>query len=328
MDALGTIQTEDNTKSFDEVINSLLYNISKVYQNEMEDDDEDAFEKAARYLGKINLDCSNPPYTAPQKCKILIHTAQLYLAEEKFREAEIFVNKCRDLIQSKDMPELTKLKFWSSMAQVQDANQKYDLAAAGYLRLSEKIINPKESLEKLEQGMKCTILSPVGPQRSRLLAKFYKDERSSQLPGAKLVEKMFMERLIVKSDYEKFETTLAEHQMRGTKEGWTLLQKAIIEHNLLATSKIYVNIALADLAVILNVDIAGTENIAANMIANGRLTGKIDQSKGLLHFATAHVLESWDTNIETLCNSVNAIYEKVSLDHPDWTSQLVTALML
>lgn len=77
------------------------------------------------------------------------------------------------------------------MAQVQDANQKYHQAAAGYLRLSEKIINPKESLEKLEQGMKCTILSPAGPNRARLLAKFYKDERSAQLPGAKLVEKMY-----------------------------------------------------------------------------------------------------------------------------------------
>lgn len=77
------------------------------------------------------------------------------------------------------------------MAQVQDANQKYHLAAAGYLRLSEKIVNPKESLEKLEQGMKCTILSPAGPNRARLLAKFYKDERASQLPGAKLVEKMY-----------------------------------------------------------------------------------------------------------------------------------------
>jgi COP9 signalosome complex subunit 4 len=78
------------------------------------------------------------------------------------------------------------------MAQVQDANQKYHQAAAGYLRLSEKIINPKESLEKLEQGMKCTILSPAGPNRARLLAKFYKDERSTQLPGAKLVEKMYL----------------------------------------------------------------------------------------------------------------------------------------
>lgn len=78
------------------------------------------------------------------------------------------------------------------MAQVQDANQKYHLAAAGYLRLSEKIVNPKESLEKLEQGMKCTILSPAGPNRARLLAKFYKDERAAQLPGSKLVEKMYV----------------------------------------------------------------------------------------------------------------------------------------
>jgi COP9 signalosome complex subunit 4 len=67
----------------------------------------------------------------------------------------------------------------------------------------------------------------------------------------------FLERLIEKSDYEAFEGTLAEHQMRLTKEGWTLLQKAVIEHNLIAASKVYNNIALADLAKILNVNAEG-----------------------------------------------------------------------
>jgi len=316
------ILSENNTKLFEEVTNSLYYNISKTYQLEMEEEDEDAFEKAARFMGKINLDSTNQPYTSPKKCKILIHTAQLYLAENKYREAEIFVNKCRDLINAKEMPEMTKLKFWSAMAQVQDANQKYHQAAAGYLRLSEKIVNPKESLEKLEQGMKCTILSPAGPNRARLLAKFYQDERSTQLPGAKLVEKMFMERLIHKSDYEVFEGTLAEHQMRMTKEGWTLLRKAIIEHNLIATSKVYSNISMADLANILEVNVEGAENIAANMIAQNRLTGKIDQSKGLLHFDSAHVLQSWDANIDSVCGSVNSIYEKITQLHPEWANQV------
>jgi len=326
INSIDIILSENNSKLFEEVTNSLLYNVAKTFQGEMEDDDEDAFEKAAKYMGKINLDSTNQPYTPAKKCKILIHTAQLYLAEDKYREAEIFVNKARDLIQSKDVPEFTKLKFWSAMAMVQDANQKYHQAAAGYLRLSEKIINPKESLEKLEQGMKCTILSPAGPNRSRLLAKFYKDERSSQLPGARLVEKMFMERLIVKSDYEVFESTLAEHQMRLTKEGWTLLQKAVIEHNLIATSKLYVNITLSDLALILNVDAAGAENIAASMIAQGRLTGKIDQSKGLLHFVSAHVLQSWDANVETVCNSLNGVFEKLLSEQPEWTGQQILTL--
>jgi COP9 signalosome complex subunit 4 len=327
IESIDIILSENNSKLFEEVVNSLYYNIAKCFQHEMEDEDEDAFEKAARFMGKVNLDSTNQPYTPAKKCKILIHTAQLYLAEDKYREAEIFVNKCRDLINAKDMPEMTKLKFWSSMAQVQDANQKYHQAAAGYLRLSEKIINPKESLEKLEQGMKCTILSPAGPNRARLLAKFYKDERSYQLPGAKLVEKMFMERLIAKSDYEAFEQTLAEHQMRLTKEGWTLLQKAVIEHNLIATSKVYSNISMADLALILNVDADGAENIAASMIAQGRLTGKIDQSKGLLHFVSAHVLQSWDANIDTVCNEVNGIFEKITAQHPEWVGQQITALM-
>lgn len=34
------------------------------------------------------------------------------------------------------------------------------------------------------------------------------------------------------------------------------------------------------------------------MIAQGRLTGRIDQSKSLLHFVSANVLQNWDANIE------------------------------
>jgi len=222
-----TIILANNSKVFDEVTNVLYEALGKIYHHEMEDDDEEAFEKAAKYLGKINIDSTNMPYTDAKKVKISIDTAQLYLAEEKFREAEIFVNRCSGLIQDgKDIPDLLKHRFWSALSQVQDANQKFHQAAAGYLRLSEQIVNEKESLEKLEQGMKCTILSPSGPNRARLLAKIYKDERSPKLPGFKLVEKMFMERLIAKSDYEVFETTLSEHQIRLTKDGWTLLQKS------------------------------------------------------------------------------------------------------
>jgi len=308
---------------FDEVLNSLRYSVAKVYQNEMEEADDEAFVKAAKYLGKINLDSSNQTFTPKQKVRILVNIAQLYLAEEMFREAELFVNKISGLIGAKDMPETYKLKFWSAMAQVQDASQKYHQAASGYLRLSEKIVHADESLEKLEKAMKCAILSNAGPNRTRLLAKLYKEERSAKLKGYKLVEKMFMERLIHKSDYEEFEKTLAEHQMRLTREGWTLLQKAVIEHNLIATSKLYSNITMDALAVILEVTKDSAESIASNMIAQGRLVGSIDQSKVLLHFQSDNVLQNWDNHIEIACNSLNSVVESLTFKYPEWTAQAV-----
>jgi len=317
-ESINILSTESTSMMFDEVINSLRYNVGLVYFAEMEEADEDAFVKAAKHLGKINLDAGNPPYTPKQKYKILVTTAQLYLAEEMYREAEVFVNKISLSMQmAREIPEKYILQYLSANAQVQDANQKFIQAAFGYIRLSEKILNESERLEKLEKGLKCTILAPTGPNRSRLLAKFYKEEKSSKLTGFKLVEKMFMERFIVKSDYEEFEKTLSEHQMRLTREGWTTLQKAIIEHNLIAASKVYNNITLNDLAVILDVSAQAAESIASNMITQQRLVGTIDQGKGLLHFQSASVLQNWDNHIEIACNAVNSVYDSLLIQHPE-----------
>jgi len=95
-------------------------------------------------------------------------------------------------------------------------------------------------------------------------------------------------------------------------------KKAIIEHNLIAASKLYNNVTLANLAVILNVDVNGAESITANMIAQNRLAGFIDQTNGILHFASANILQNWDSNIENICTSVNAIFDKLNAEQPKW----------
>lgn len=93
-----------------------------------------------------------------------------------------------------------------------------------------------------------------------------------------------MQRFIVKKDYEEFAATLPEHQNRQGKEGWTTLEKAVIENNLLAASNVYTNISLANLGVVLGVTPEKAEEIASTMITARRLKGTIDQNKGTLQF--------------------------------------------
>ena len=65
-----------------------------------------------------------------------------------------------------------------------------------------------------------------------------------------------------------FESKLKEHQKATTAEGgckngqawslllfsgWTILQRAVIEHNLLSASKLYDNISFAELGNLLNI---------------------------------------------------------------------------
>lgn len=67
-------------------------------------------------------------------------------------------------------------------------------------------------------------------------------------------------------------------------DGFTFLEKAIIEHNMLAIGKIYENIRLPELATILMIDERGAEKVAAAMISEYRMNGYIDQSGNLNTF--------------------------------------------
>ena len=93
------------------------------------------------------------------------------------------------------------------------------------------------------------------------------------------------EQIVRPQDVAKFEKLLQEHQNAVTKNGLTVLQNAIIEHNLFAASKIYNNIRIDELARLLNISPRQTEEIAASMIEQRRLNGTIDQVAGIIEFA-------------------------------------------
>eukprot|EP00956_Cyclotella_meneghiniana_P039103 scaffold165673_cov83-Cyclotella_meneghiniana.AAC.3 len=76
---------------------------------------------------------------------------------------------------------------------------------------------------------------------------------------------MYLNRVVQKSELEKFESSLAEHQ------------KAIIH--------LYTSIYLEQLAQLLRVvDADKGEKVAAKMILDGSLSGEIDEVEGVLKF--------------------------------------------
>ena len=86
-----------------------------------------------------------------------------------------------------------------------------------------------------------------------MLATLYKDERCQQLPAFNILEKMYLDRLIKRSELEEFESLLQPHQKALTSDGSTILDHAVIEHNLLAASKLYNNITFAGLGALLEI---------------------------------------------------------------------------
>jgi COP9 signalosome complex subunit 4 len=131
---------------------------------------------------------------------------------------------------------------------------------------------------------------------------------------------MFLDHILRPSEVHDFEKTLRPHQLakiaqstneqlaartatadddeeqvqepaddtpKSTRTGpSTVLDRAVLEHNLLASSKIYNNITFRGLGALLDLTPSAAENMARRMIEQGRLKASIDQVDRLIIFAT------------------------------------------
>lgn len=83
--------------------------------------------------------------------------------------------------------------------------------------------------------------------------------------------------VLTREEVERFASTLKSHQLAKLPDGSTVLDRAVMQHNLLSASKLYNNIYIEELASLLGVSSEKAESIAADMITEGRLNGSIDQ---------------------------------------------------
>lgn len=154
----------------------------------------------------------------------------------------------------------------------------------------------------------CAVLAPAGPNRSRVLASLYRDERTADLPTYNILSKMFLDHILRPAEVKEFEKSLKPHQLAkiaissndrlagkedltdaepttSTRTGpSTVLDRAVMEHNLLASSNIYNNITFRGLGALLDLTPGAAETMARKMIEQGRLRGSIDQVDKLIWF--------------------------------------------
>ena len=62
-----------------------------------------------------------------------------------------------------------------------------------------------------------------------------------------------LERIIKPSEVEEFSSLIPTHQKAMLADGWTILDRAVIQHNILSASKLYYNIALEELGALVGV---------------------------------------------------------------------------
>ena len=276
----------------------------------------------------VNFDSTVRPYSPDEKADILVSCAEAFLQDENNDAAMTMTSKAAASIGGVEGNTKLLLRYRVIRAKVDDASRKFVEAARQYHELSNTVllnIPVEEKLTLLGNAVTCAVLGSAGPQRSRILGLLNKDDRLKDLgslPGytshASVLNKMYTERLLFSEELESFEAILSEHQKAITGQGWTIVEKAVIEHNMLAASRVYDNITFVQLGSLLRLNAHEAEKTAAKMITEGRLNASIDQTESLLNFDSDNKpLQGWDDRIRDVCTLVSDTVDSLVARSPE-----------
>lgn len=325
--AHGLRALEPRVVSFEEQDAMIREILADAYQ------ENDDFLEAAKMLSGIQLESSQRAVSDDSKVRTWIRICRLYLEEDDTTSAETYLNRAKNLLYKVESQELN-LQFQLSQARILDARRRFLDASLAYHNFSfSAILEEGERLRALSSAIVCAILAPAGPQRSRTLAKLYKDERAPQMEEFGILEKMFLDRLLSPTEVAKFADKLAPHQLAQTSDGSTVLAKAVIEHNLLSASRLYENIAINKLGALLDLDPEKAEEYAARMLEQSRLAGRIDQIDEVIYFDSRHGISEkskgaqgngavrrdlriWDFKVQGIAEEVERVASMVQSQYP------------
>lgn len=307
-------QIQPRVVSFEEQVVVIREKLAELYESEQQ------WSRAAQMLSGIDLDSGIRMLDDTNKLSKCVQIARLYLEDDDAVNAEAFINKASFLVTNSNQ-EVLNLQYRVCYARILDLKRKFLEAALRYYGISQieqRQIGDEEIDENaldqaLSAAITCTILAGAGPQRSRVLATLYKDERCSKLKIYPILQKVFLERILRKPEIDAFAEELKPHQKALLPDKSTVLDRAMIEHNLLAASKLYTNISFDELGTLLGIDPRKAEKIASRMICEDRMRGSIDQVEAVIHFEDdTEGLQQWDQQIAGLCQAVNDILDSLS----------------
>ncbi|KAB5530366.1 hypothetical protein GE09DRAFT_1252498 [Coniochaeta sp. 2T2.1] len=321
--------------SYAEQVASLCSGVATAYEN------AEDFRSAAEILKKVPVDSSQRKVTDEEKARLWIRIVRNYLEDNDSTPAETYLNKLKNIMHNVSDAELN-LHFKLSAARIQDSKREFLAAAQSYHDISMLgVIAEEERLHTLAMAIKCAILAPAGPPRSRVLGRLYKDERSAGLEEYGILEKIFLDRLLDTAEVSKFAEGLQSHQLAITSDGSTVLDKAVVEHNLLAVSRLYSNIGFEALAQLLGLDAEKAEDTTARMIGEGRLAGSIDQIDEIIWFTDVEAsgekgsgraeavvgkeMRRYDANVQALAEELEQVTNSLQNEFPAFVEQQLTA---
>lgn len=305
------------TVRFEEQISGLRESLAILLEEQEE------WSEAARALQGIPLEGAHRNVSEEYRLNTYIRIVRLLLEDDNAVTAESYLNRASLLI-SESNDEATVLAFKLSQARILDSKRKFEEASKKYHEISFTANLAEEEREScLSAAVVCGVLAPAGPNRTRLLTSLFRDERSVNLPDFKILSKMVLGQIIKSHEMVEFEKRLKPHQLaklpmmmevsedeeqeeedradEGDRDGDSKMRepiksrrlkrgpenvfdRAVMQHNLLAASKIYTCISFRGLGTLVGLGPTAVELMARTMIQENRLKAQIDQVDRLITF--------------------------------------------
>jgi COP9 signalosome complex subunit 4 len=249
------------------------------------------------------------------KVSLYVRIAELSLDLDNTVQAEAYVKKAWALVRDVSDAVL-RLRFEACHAKVCDVKRRFLEAAQRFYTLSQRV---DDWVDALQKAIVCIVLEDAGPTRSRLIATIYRDERTAACGElGSILSKVYHDRVLRAKDVAALDPFLKPHHKALMRDGRTVFDNAMTQHNLLSASKLYFNISFSELGVLLGVEPERAEEIAAQMAAEDRLPATIDQVNEVINFQSdsAAAVEQWDAQIAAACQSVSLVAEDIARRHP------------
>lgn len=124
---------------------------------------------------------------------------------------------------------------------------------------------------------------------------------------------------LIKPAFAKtFEDQLEVHQKIKFSDGYTVLDKALIEHNITVLSNIFLNITFNDLGNFLGISATKAEQIISKMISEKRVHGVLDQLNQIVEFEEVGIKQlTFNSQISKVCLSADALVRDILRKYPD-----------
>ena len=129
--------------------------------------------------------------------------------------------------------------------------------------------------------------------------------------------KMYNGEIVKPEHVQEFKESLIGHQKVTYSDGYTVLEKALIEHNIVVISGIYMNIAFNELGNFLGIRPNQAEDFVAKMVAEKRIEAVLDQENELVEFEEeSKQLPTYNSQINVACDDVESLMQDILKAHP------------